>query len=140
MCRLRTPFLSASSFQRCSRHFSSSSRLQTVSVSSFLPRTIRETLSLNPHLSGVSVEVFGWVRSVRAQKKITFVEVSDGSALDGLQCVVKDTELAKNLSTGTSVRLKGTLVPSPAKGQAMELKVDSVDILGDCDPSVGKCC
>jgi asparaginyl-tRNA synthetase len=64
------------------------------------------------------------------------VELGDGSSLDGLQCVVGDPELAKRMNTGTSVRLTGRLVSSPAKGQKTELKVDSCAIIGECDPAV----
>lgn len=31
----------------------------------------------------------------------------------------------------------GSLVDSRGKGQAKELQVDSIDVLGECDPEVG---
>lgn len=104
----------------------------------FLPRTVRDVLRLDPSSSNGEIEVCGWVRTVRAQKKIGFVELGDGSSLDGLQCVVADTDLVKRLSTGMSVKIRGALANSPAKGQKMELKVTKCEILGDCDPAVGE--
>ena len=34
------------------------------------------------------VVVKGWVRTVRKQKTLAFVEVNDGSSLSGIQCVL----------------------------------------------------
>lgn len=42
------------------------------------------------------VAVKGWVRTVRKQKNIAFLEVNDGSSLKGIQAVVKmDEETTK---------------------------------------------
>ena len=37
-----------------------------------------------------------------------------------------------SLTNGSSVRLTGNLVPSPGSGQAKELQVKAVDVLGAC--------
>ena len=39
---------------------------------------------------GDKVQLRGWVRTVRAQKELSFVEVNDGSNLSGIQAVVTD--------------------------------------------------
>jgi hypothetical protein len=41
-----------------------------------------------------------------------------------------------SLTVGTSVELKGTLAKSRGKEQAIELAVETVRILGPCDPFV----
>ncbi|MDC0835475.1 asparagine--tRNA ligase [Leptolyngbya valderiana BDU 20041] len=82
--------------------------------------------------------VRGWVRTKRELKQFSFVEVNDGSSLANLQ-VVLDPELpdydtlVKRLNTGASVEVSGTLVESPAKGQRIELKAETVMVCGEVD-------
>jgi len=49
-------------------------------------------------------------------------------ALDSLN----ETTL-KRITTGACLSVVGELIPSPAKGQAVEVKVRDLDILGDSD-------
>ncbi|KAI8609194.1 asparaginyl-tRNA synthetase [Chytriomyces sp. MP71] len=100
----------------------------------FPVRTIKEVLSsLSSSTAGERVSVHGWVRTVRTQKQLAFVQVSDGSCANGIQAVT-NPEAVKGLSTGASVRLEGTLVASPGGNQRTELKVDSVHLLGSAEP------
>lgn len=83
--------------------------------------------------------VQGWVRTKREFKEFAFVEVNDGSAMANLQVVLNPDlenyqETLKQLNTGSSVEIGGTLVESPAKGQRVELKAESVMVYGDADP------
>ncbi len=86
-----------------------------------------------------SVTIQGWVRTKRELKKFSFVEVNDGSSLAGLQAVLDagllDYEsILKQIATGASVEIKGSLVESPGKGQNIEMKADSVTVYGTADP------
>lgn len=86
-----------------------------------------------------TVTIKGWVRTKREQKEFSFVEVNDGSSLAGLQAVVSQDlpgygETIKRLSTGASIKVSGKLVASPAKGQRIELKAESVAVYGEADP------
>ncbi|UIE36982.1 asparagine--tRNA ligase [Leptodesmis sichuanensis] len=86
-----------------------------------------------------TVTVKGWVRTKREQKEFTFIEVNDGSSMAGLQVVVNQdvpgyAETMKRISTGASVEIAGTLVESPAKGQRIELRTDSIIVYGEADP------
>ncbi|HBQ98844.1 MULTISPECIES: asparagine--tRNA ligase [unclassified Roseofilum] len=82
----------------------------------------------------------GWVRTKRELKAFSFMEVNDGSCLASLQ-VVLDREMPdydrvlKSLSTGASVEVEGVLVASPAKGQRVELKAETVVVYGEADES-----
>lgn len=85
-----------------------------------------------------TVTVKGWVRTKREQKEFSFVEVNDGSSMAGLQTVISQevpgyAATIKRLSTGASVEISGTLVESPAKGQRIELKADTVTVYGEAD-------
>lgn len=89
---------------------------------------------------GRSVEVRGWVRTRRDSKAgFSFIEVNDGSCLGNLQ-VVADGSLANytdevlKLTAGCSVVASGTVVASPAAGQASELRAETIRLIGTCDP------
>ncbi|KAF7970932.1 hypothetical protein HWV62_22576 [Athelia sp. TMB] len=86
---------------------------------------------------GREVEVTGWVRSVRRQKRVAFAVLSDGSTRAGLQAVFGDPAGARALTNGASVRVRGRLVASPGAGQARELRVSACEVVGACDPEVG---
>jgi asparaginyl-tRNA synthetase len=88
---------------------------------------------------GAPVTVKGWVRTRRDSKAgISFLHLTDGSALPPLQVVVPNT-LANyagqvlHLTTGCAVAATGTIVPSPAKGQPFEMQASAVDVIGWVD-------
>jgi len=88
---------------------------------------------------GSEITVQGWVRSRRDSKGITFIELNDGSRFKSLQLVVEDgvlpNETLTQVTTGSSISASGVLVQSPAKGQAVELKVTSISVYGTADPA-----
>src|SRR4030095_6339343 len=92
------------------------------------------------HLSvGSEITLRGWVRSRRDSKGITFIELNDGSRFKGMQLVldagVVSVEVLKQVTTGRRSAATGVLVESPAKGQAVELKVASLHVYGSADPA-----
>jgi asparaginyl-tRNA synthetase len=93
---------------------------------------IKELLSTEPREQEVTV--MGWVRSFRNNQ---FLGLNDGSTNNNLQLVLElgkfDDSLLKRFTTSAAVRATGTLVASLGKGQTCELKVSSIEILGDSD-------
>ena len=90
-------------------------------------------------VAGQTFTIMGWVRTVRMQKKFSFIEVNDGSSLKNLQVIAAEsldnwTNLQSELTTGCSVRICGTLEQSPGKNQDLELHATLVEIIGKCDP------
>jgi asparaginyl-tRNA synthetase len=85
------------------------------------------------------VTVMGWVRSFRNSQ---FIALNDGSSLGTLQIVVNpettDAETLKRITVGASLCIEGQLIASQGKGQSVEVVAQSVEIFGDCDPSVYK--
>src|SRR5690606_33040644 len=68
----------------------------------------------------------------------SFLEINDGSCFGNLQVVAAAqlpnyADEIQKLTAGCSVVITGTLVESPAAGQATELQADSVRVLGWCD-------
>lgn len=119
-------------------------------------QTIRALHGAGDAAVGARAVVRGWVRSCRAQKKVSFVELGDGSCLHGLQIIVDDGVEARagvaagvphgdvdprRLAVGASVEVSGNVVASPpGKGgkakpahQALELHADRVTLIGGCD-------
>jgi asparaginyl-tRNA synthetase len=90
-------------------------------------------------LVGASITLRGWVRSRRDSKGITFIELNDGSRFKSMQVVVDSgdvpNESLKQVTTGSSIEATGVLVESPAKGQAVELKVSQIHVYGSADPA-----
>lgn len=90
-------------------------------------------------LVGKEVTIKGWVRTVRDQKSFSFIEINDGSTLSNFQ-VIADAKLPQyatlisQLSTGVSLSVKGKLVESQGKNQALEMQASAITILGQCDP------
>lgn len=84
-----------------------------------------------------AVTIKGWVRTRRDSKGFSFLEINDGSCLANLQVIVDDSvpgaAQLPQLTTGASVAIDGTLVPSPAQGQKWELRAARVQLLGVAD-------
>ena len=83
---------------------------------------------------GNEVTVMGWVKTFRNNQ---FIAINDGSSIHNIQAVVDfnstEESLLKRLTTGASVAVTGTLVESLGKGQRVEIKVKTLEILGDSD-------
>ncbi len=97
---------------------------------------VRDLFLLSP---GTPASAYGWVKTRRDSKGISFVQVSDGSTFRDLQVVIDEggipEETLKLLTTGTCVRFDGEIVASPAAGQAVELKAAAVEVYGASDPT-----
>jgi asparaginyl-tRNA synthetase len=81
------------------------------------------------------VTVMGWVRTFRNNQ---FIALNDGSCMGNIQIVVDfantPEELLKRITTGAALAIKGTIVESLGKGQQVEIKASSIEILGDSNP------
>ena len=85
---------------------------------------------------GEKVTVRGWVRTRRDSKAgLSFLAIYDGSCFDPIQVIVNndienyESEVLR-LTTGCSVIVTGTIVESPAEGQAVELQAKKVEVTG----------
>jgi asparaginyl-tRNA synthetase len=86
-----------------------------------------------------TMEIAGWIRTHRQSKRVSFIELSDGTSVKNLQLVI-DPQLAgyadsaPSLTTGASIKASGQLVLSPAKGQKYEFQVSVLELVGAADP------
>ena len=86
---------------------------------------------------GSDIIVKGWVRSKRGSKGIFFIALNDGSTIKNIQIVGDDAnfqeETIKLITTGACISVFGTLVESPAAGQASEVQAKEIEVLGPAD-------
>ncbi len=97
---------------------------------------LRDLLASQP---GGVVEAYGWVKTRRDSKEVSFVQLNDGSCFKDFQVVIPggtiSYETLKQITTGSCVGFTGELVASQGGGQAVELQASSVTIFGSADPT-----
>ncbi|MEO8772588.1 MAG: asparagine--tRNA ligase, partial [Ferruginibacter sp.] len=78
--------------------------------------------------------VMGWVRTFRNNQ---FIALNDGSTNNNIQIVAAlgtlDDATMRRITTGACIKAVGVVIPSLGKGQKVELKATSIEILGDSD-------
>lgn len=93
---------------------------------------VKDLLASEP--TGQEVIVMGWVRTFRNNQ---FIALNDGSTNNNLQIVVElgmlDENTLKRITTGASLKVTGEAVASQGKGQSVEVKAKTLEILGDSD-------
>ena len=93
---------------------------------------IKDLLTIEPNEQQITV--MGWVRTFRNNQ---FIALNDGSTNTNLQVVVElgkfDDAFLKRITTSAALKVNGILIPSVGKGQRLEVKATSIEILGESD-------
>ena len=93
---------------------------------------IKELLDLKPDSQSVTLK--GWVKTFRSNR---FISLNDGSSPESIQCVVDfektDPKILQKINSGASLEIKGILKKSLGRGQDIEVDVNNVKLLGECD-------
>ena len=96
---------------------------------------IKDLLKMQP---GQEVLAKGWVRTKRGNKQVKFIALNDGSTINNIQIVAEaelfNEDLMKKITTGASLGVRGELVESLGSGQHVEIKAESIEVYGECDP------
>ena len=96
--------------------------------------TIKQIFSDHEPLLNQVLEVRGWIRTQRESKNFAFIELNDGSCFKNLQIVYSDRlanfNEAVKYPLGSSLKIAGTLVASPAAGQPFELQAEKIEVIG----------
>lgn len=101
--------------------------------------TIKDLYRNTENYIDKTVEVAGWVRTVRDSKAFGFIELNDGSFFNNLQIVFNDKlanfEEVRKLTISSSIIVNGTVVKTENAKQPFEIHADSVEIfnLADAD-------
>ncbi|MDP3462619.1 MAG: asparagine--tRNA ligase [Bacteroidales bacterium] len=97
---------------------------------------IKEALLMQDYEKEIVVK--GWVRTKRSSKNVAFIALNDGSTIHNLQLVIDLEKIPESalagIHTGASLSAKGMLLPSSGSGQAVELAVDGIELLGAANP------
>ena len=105
---------------------------------------ISKLLELPDDYLDKDVTICGWIETIRVQQKngLGFISLNDGSCIKSLQIILSpetDEELSKldtiyqDGTKGVSIKVTGKIVVSPAKGQSIEMKCESLKIFGKVD-------
>jgi asparaginyl-tRNA synthetase len=89
------------------------------------------TLYLNKKIT-----INGWIKNSRFQKKFVFIDLNDGTFVEDLQIVLKESEgidlnmTQDSLQIGTSLKAEGVLIATPKAKKPFELLASQIHILG----------
>lgn len=90
--------------------------------------------------SSEKIIVKGWVRTRRDSKGgFSFIELNDGSCIRNLQ-IIAEANLVNyekeiiHINTGDSLIVEGVLLTSPGNKQSIELKGETIQVIGKADP------
>ena len=85
---------------------------------------------------GKQITLEGWVRNNRNQSNFGFIDFNDGTYFQSLQLVydkeLEDFQTISKIHVGCAIRVTGTIVKSEGSNQSHELKVENIELLGDC--------
>ena len=98
-------------------------------------RTLDKTLD---EASKKTIEIGGWVRSVRDNKNFGFINLNDGTTFKGIQIVFNASDIdnyaeVAKLNTGSSIKVAGKIVKTPNNKQPYELHASKIEILCKTD-------
>lgn len=86
---------------------------------------------------GKEVEVAGWIKNSRFQKKLGFIELNDGTQFKPVQIVVDRSvdnfDEIEKLGLSSAIIVKGILVKSPQAKQAYEIQAKNIYVEGKSD-------
>ena len=89
--------------------------------------------------SDQTVDICGWVRTIRDSKALGFMELNDGSCFKGVQIVFEDgkidnfKEIAK-LNVGSAVCVSGVFLLTPQAKQPFEIHAVNIEVEGASTP------
>ena len=97
-----------------------------------------EKLQKNSELyTDKEVTVGGWVKSVRANGSVGFIDFTDGSCFKGIQIVfdasLKNFDIVEKLNAGSSILCKGVFKLTPQNKQPYELQATEITVVCPTD-------
>ena len=100
---------------------------------------VRSIFASPDDFAGRTLQLGGWVRSIRASNNFGFIELNDGTCFQNLQVVLEESKLENykaisRQNVGASLLVNGTLVLTPDAKQPFELKAERVEVVGASSP------
>ncbi len=101
--------------------------------------TVREIFRNSESFDGKTVDISGWIRTIRASNAFGFIEINDGTFFKNIQ-VVFESEFLDNykeiaaMNVGASLNITGKLVLTPEAKQPFEVKAEKIEVEGTSTP------
>ena len=100
--------------------------------------TLKELQKRYNELSGQTVEVEGWVRTIRDSKNFAFIELHDGSCFKTTQIVLDATyanyKAVVSQNVGAGLRVVGEVVVTPEMKQPFEIHGTEIEVEATSTP------
>lgn len=97
--------------------------------------SIKELLAQTEHWMDQNIQLEGWIKTLRTQKQIAFINLSDGSCFTPIQIVLDPEQLDNfseitKLGTGAALRIRGKVIPSFTGKSACEIQAVEIEVEG----------
>jgi len=101
--------------------------------------SVRQLYRQTADLTGQTLTIQGWVRTIRDQKQFGFISLNDGTFFLPLQVVFSRETLDNydqiaHTGNGAALIVTGQLKMTPGAKQPFELLADKIEVEGDCPP------
>lgn len=84
--------------------------------------------------NGNEILIEGWIKSIRSNKNIGFIELNDGSILKNIQIVIENNLINYNeitsLPIASTILVRGNVILTPGNKQSFEIRALSIDLKG----------
>lgn len=100
---------------------------------------VKELFRRTSEYENQTVTIAGWIRTARHSKKVSFIELNDGSFFKNVQIVFDDTlenytEISK-LGISSAIIVEGKLELTPQAKQPFEIKAQKITVEGTSESS-----
>lgn len=99
--------------------------------------TVKSIFKNTQKYISTTLNIGGWIRTIRVSKNFGFIEVNDGTFFKNIQIVfdtnISNFESVSKLGIGTAINVSGLLVSTPEAKQPFEIQAKTIEIEGYCD-------
>ena len=100
---------------------------------------VKELFRGSEEFADKTVEISGWIRTLRASNAFGFIEVNDGTFFKNVQVVFESDQIdnykeVSSLNVGAAISVSGTMVLTPDAKQPFEIKASKITVEGESTP------
>lgn len=98
---------------------------------------VKELYKNNKAYDNKTVQISGWIRTIRSSKNFGFIEINDGTFFKNIQIVFEENlenfNEIKKYSTGSAITIKGVFLLTPEAKQPFEIKATKIVLDADSE-------
>lgn len=100
---------------------------------------VKELFRGSEEFADKTVEISGWIRTLRASNAFGFIEVNDGTFFKNVQVVFESDKIdnykeVSSLNVGAAISVSGTMGLTPDAKQPFEIKASKITVEGESTP------